>query len=157
MPNTEILLIEPVQNLGSEGDIVKVRPGFARNYLFPRKKAVPMNLANRKRLDSLKIAKAAREAEELQKAQEFAGKLSNESIAVAVKTGTGGKLFGSVTAAQVLEKLEEKGYNLEKKHLVKFSPIKALGQTKIAVKLHSEIETEINVEVLSENPIEENE
>ena len=108
MPNTEILLIEPVQNLGSEGDIVKVRPGFARNYLFPRKKAVPMNLANRKRLDSLKIAKAAREAEELQKAQEFAGKLSNESIAVAVKTGTGGSCLVLLLLPKFWKNLKKK-------------------------------------------------
>ena len=86
MPNTEILLIEPVQNLGSEGDIVKVRPGLARNYLFSSKKSRANEFGESQKTRLFKIAKAAREAEELQKAQEFAGKLSNESIAVAVKT-----------------------------------------------------------------------
>ena len=63
MSNTEILLVEPVDNLGSEGDIVKVRPGYARNFLFPKNKALPLNQANKKRLDALKVARAAREAE----------------------------------------------------------------------------------------------
>jgi large subunit ribosomal protein L9 len=66
MSTTEILLVEPIENLGSEGDIVKVRPGYARNFLFPRKKALPLNQANKKRLDALKVARAAREAEEIQ-------------------------------------------------------------------------------------------
>jgi large subunit ribosomal protein L9 len=63
MPNTEILLVEQVDKLGSEGDIVKVRPGYARNFLFPQKKALPLNQANTRRLDALKVARAARESE----------------------------------------------------------------------------------------------
>ena len=77
MAHSEILLLEKVDNLGSEGDVVKVRPGYARNFLLPRNKAVPLNLANKKRLDALKIARAAREAEELQNAQDIAAKLSD--------------------------------------------------------------------------------
>ena len=61
MPNTEILLVEPVENLGSEGDIVKVRPGYARNYLFPQEKALPLNQANKKRLDALKVAQQGKQ------------------------------------------------------------------------------------------------
>jgi large subunit ribosomal protein L9 len=67
MATTEILLVQHIHNLGSEGDVVKVRPGYARNYLLPQKKAVPLNLANKKRLDALKVARAARETEELAK------------------------------------------------------------------------------------------
>ena len=155
MPNTEILLVEPVENLGSEGDIVKVRPGYARNYLFPQEKALPLNQANKKRLDALKVARAAREAEEIQGAQEIASKLNDVSIAVAVKTGSGGKLFGSVTAQHLLEKLDEKGFKLDKKHLVKFVPIKELGQTEVTCQLHKDIIAQFKVEVVSENPIEE--
>ena len=151
MSNTEILLVEPVDNLGSEGDIVTVRPGYARNYLFPLKKALPLNQANKKRLDALKVSRAAREAEEIQGAQEIASKLND----VSVKTGTGGKLFGSVTAQQLLEKLDEKGFKLDKKHLVKFVPIKELGQTEVACQLHKDITAQFKVEVVSENPIEE--
>ena len=155
MPNTEILLVEPVENLGSEGDIVKVRPGYARNYLFPQEKALPLNQANKKRLDALKVARAAREAEEIQGAQEIASRLNDVSIAVAVKTGSGGKLFGSVTAQHLLEKLDEKGFKLDKKHLVKFVPIKELGQTEVTCQLHKDITAQFKVEVVSENPIEE--
>ena len=155
MSNTEILLVEPVDNLGSEGDIVTVRPGYARNYLFPLKKALPLNQANKKRLDALKVARAAREAEEIQGAQEIASKLNDVSVAVAVKTGTGGKLFGSVTAQQLLEKLDEKGFKLDKKHLVKFVPIKELGLTEVTCQLHKDIIAQFKVWVVSENPIEE--
>lgn len=154
MPNTEILLVEPVNNLGSEGDIVKVRPGYARNFLFPYKKALPLNQANKKRLDALKLARAAREADEIQGAQEIASKLNDVSVAVAVKTGTGGKLFGSVTAQLLLDKLDEKGFKLDKKHLVKFVPIKELGQTKVSCQLHKDVTAQFKVEVVSENPIE---
>ena len=157
MATTEILLVEHINNLGSEGDVVKVRPGFARNYLLPQKKAVPLNHANKKRLDSLKVARAARETDELQKSQEIATKLKDTKIAVAVKTGAGGKLFGSVTVHHILEKLSEKGFTFDKKHITSFSPIKALGISKITISLHKEVEAEVEVEVVSENPIEESE
>ena len=155
MPNTEILLVEPIDNLGSEGDIVKVRPGYARNFLFPKKKALPLNQAIKRRLDALKVARAARVVDEIQGAQEIAAKLNEVSIAVAVKTGSGGKLFGSVTAQQLLEKLAEKGFNLDKKHLVKFVAIKELGQTVVTCQLLKDVTAQFKVEVVSENPIEE--
>lgn len=155
MPQSEVLLVEHIENLGSEGDVVKVRPGYARNFLLPRGKAVPLNHANKKRLDALKIARAARESEDLQNAQQIAQKLKDASIAVAVKTGSGGKLFGSVTTTQILEKLEEKGFKLDKRHFSDFKPVKELGQVSVSVILHKEVSTEIKLEVVSENPIEE--
>jgi len=154
MATTEVLLVEHIQKLGSEGDVVKVRPGFARNYLIPQKKALPMNLANKRRLDALKQSRAMRESEELQKAQEIATKLREVKIAVAVKTGSGGKLFGSVTSSHILEKLSESGFTLDKKHFVSFSPIKELGKQNVTLQLHREVEAEVEVEVVSENPIE---
>ena len=154
MATTEVLLVEHIQKLGSEGDIVKVRPGFARNYLIPQKKALPLNLANKRRLDALKQSRAMRESEELQKAQEIATKLREVKIAVAVKTGSGGKLFGSVTSTHILEKLSESGFTMDKKHFVSFSPIKELGKQNVTLQLHKEVEAEVEVEVVSENPIE---
>lgn len=154
MATTEVLLVEHIQKLGSEGDVVKVRPGFARNYLIPQKKALPLNLANKRRLDALKQSRAMRESEELQKAQEIATKLREVKIAVAVKTGSGGKLFGSVTSTHILEKLSESGFTMDKKHFVSFSPIKELGKQNVTLQLHKEVETEVEVEVVSENPIE---
>ncbi|MBT3638107.1 MAG: 50S ribosomal protein L9 [Opitutae bacterium] len=154
MATTEVLLVQHMQQLGSEGDVVKVRPGYARNYLIPQKKALPLNLANKKRLDSLKQSRAMRESDELQKAQEIATKLKDVNIAVAVKTGSGGKLFGSVTANHILEKLSESGFTMDKKHFVSFSPIKELGKQNVTLQLHKEVEAEVEVEVVSENPIE---
>ncbi|MEJ6524920.1 MAG: 50S ribosomal protein L9 [Opitutales bacterium] len=155
MATTEILLVEHINNLGSEGDVVKVRPGYARNYLLPQKKAVPLNHANKKRLDALKVSRAARETDELQKSQEIATKLKETKIAVAVKTGAGGKLFGSVTVNHILEKLNERGFIFDKKHITSFSPIKELGISKISISLHKDVEAEVEVEVVSENPIED--
>ncbi|MEK9772240.1 MAG: 50S ribosomal protein L9 [Opitutae bacterium] len=157
MAHTEILLLEKVENLGSEGDVVRVRSGYARNFLLPRSKAVPLNQANKKRLDSLKIARAAREADELQNAQDIASKISDLSIAIAVKTGSGGKLFGSVTSQQIIDKVGEKGFSLDKRHFSNFSPIKALGQNIVTLNLFKDVTAELKVEVVSENPIEEKE
>ena len=157
MANSEILLLEKVDNLGSEGDVLSVKPGYARNFLLPQNKAVPLNQANKKRLDALKIARAAREAEELQNAQDVAAKIGELSLAIAVKTGAGGKLFGSVTALQIIEKVAEKGFKLDKKHFSNFSPIKALGQTTVSLNLSKDVTAELKVEVVSENPIEEQE
>ena len=154
MATTEVLLVQHMQQLGSEGDVVKVRPGYARNYLIPQKKALPLNLANKKRLDSLKQSRAIRESDELQKAQEIATKLKAVKIAVAAKTGSGGKLFGSVTANHILEKLSESGFTMDKKHFVSFSPIKELGKQNVTLQLHKEVEAEVEIEVVSENPIE---
>jgi large subunit ribosomal protein L9 len=154
MATTEVLLVQHMQQLGSEGDVVKVRPGYARNYLIPQKKALPLNLANKKRLDSLKQSRAIRESDELLKAQEIATKLKAVKIAVAVKTGSGGKLFGSVTANHILEKLSESGFTMDKKHFVSFSPIKELGKQNVTLQLHKEVEAEVEIEVVSENPIE---
>ena len=157
MPTTEVLLVEHIANLGAEGDVVKVRPGYARNFLLPQNKAVPLNMANKKRLDALKVARAARETDELQKSQEIASKLKETKVAVAVKTGAGGKLFGSVTVNHILEKLQESGFVFDKKHVTSFSPIKQLGKTTVKVSLHKDVEAEVEVEVVSENPIEQSE
>lgn len=156
MAHTEILLLEKVDNLGFEGDVVKVKPGYARNFLYPKSKAVPLNQANKKRLDSLKIARAAREADELKNAQGVAAKIADVSIAIAVKTGAGGKLFGSVTAQQIIDKLSESGFTLDKRHFSNFSPIKTLGNSQVTLNLSKDVTAELNVEVVSENLIEEN-
>ena len=154
MANTEILLLEKIDNLGLEGDIVKVKAGFARNFLLPRRKAVPLNLSNKKRLDALMIARAARESEELQNAQEVASKLESISLAIAVKTGSGGKLFGSVTSQQIVDKLKEQGFIVDKRHFKNFNPIKDLGKMEVHLQLHQEVVVNLTVEVVSENPIE---
>ncbi len=154
MATTEVLLVEQIDNLGAEGDVVKVRAGYARNWLLPKKKAVPLELKNKKRLDALMQARANREADERSQAEEIASKLRGTHIAIAVKTGAGGKLFGSVTPAQLLEKFEELGFHLDKRHLVSFRPVKELGKRVATFRLHPDVEVEIEYEIVSENPIE---
>lgn len=153
MANSDILLLEAIKGLGSEGDTVSVRAGYARNFLFPRKLAIPVNQGNRKQIESLKITKEKRIAEELEASKSLAEKIGQINISIAVKTGDNGKMFGSVTSADILTRLDEEGIQLEKKQLNVAQPIKDLGSHKIQVKLNSEIEATFNLEIVSENPI----
>jgi large subunit ribosomal protein L9 len=153
MANSDILLLEAIKGLGSEGDTVSVRAGYARNFLFPRKLAIPVNQGNRKQIESLKIAKEKRVAEELEASKSLAEKIGQVRTSIAVKTGDNGKMFGSVTSADILACLEEQGIQLEKKQLNVAQPIKDLGSHKIQVKLDSEIEATFDLEIVSENPI----
>jgi large subunit ribosomal protein L9 len=154
MANTEVLLVKPVEGLGGEGDQVKVRAGYARNFLLPRKIAVPLTASNRKHIDSLKKRRAEREASELNGAQELAKKLEKASLAFAVKTGEGGKMFGAITAQDIHDKLAAAGYTIDKKRIQLYTPVKTLGKHTVTVKLHAEVSVEVNFDVVSENPIE---
>jgi large subunit ribosomal protein L9 len=153
MANSDILLLEAIKGLGSEGDTLSVRAGYARNFLFPRKLAIPVDQGNRKQIESLKIAKEKRIAEELEASKSLAEKIEQINISIAVKTGDNGKMFGSVTSADILTRLAEESIALEKKQLNVTQPIKDLGSHKIQVKLSSEIEATFNLEIVSENPI----
>jgi large subunit ribosomal protein L9 len=154
MANSEILLVKPVENLGSEGDQVKVRAGYARNFLLPRGIAVPLTSANRKQVEALKKRRAERESKELNGAQELAKKLEKTSMAFAVKTGEGGRMFGAITATDIHEKLVAAGFTLEKRRIHLHTPVKTLGQHTVKVKLHSDVSVDLNFDVVSENPIE---
>ena len=153
MANSEILLVKPVDGLGGEGDHVKVRAGYARNYLLPRGIAVPLTTANRKQVEALKKRRAVREADELTGAQDLAKKLEKVALAFAVKTGEGGKMFGAITATDVHDKLTAAGVTLEKRRIQLHTPVKTLGQHTVKVKLHPEVTVELNFDVVSENPI----
>ena len=154
MATSEILLIKPVEGLGGEGDQVKVRAGYARNYLLPRKIAVSLNAANKKHVEALKKRRAGREQEELSGAQELAKKLEKTSLAFAVKTGEGGKMFGAVTANDIHDKLTAAGITIDKKKIHLHTPVKTLGKHTVKVKLHADVSVELNFDVVSENPIE---
>ncbi len=154
MAHSEILLLKPVEGLGSEGDQVKVRAGYARNYLLPQNLAVPLTQSNRKQVESLKKRRAAREASELNGAQELAKKLESASIAFAVTTGEGGKMFGAITAADVHAKIIEAGIELDRKKIHLYTPVKTLGKHEVKIKLHHDVTVEITFDVVSENPID---
>ena len=154
MATNKVLLLQPIKGLGAEGDTVTVRAGYARNFLMPRKIALPITHANKKQMESLLKAREVREVQELNAARELAAKISDTTIAVAVKTGEGGKMYGAVTANDLIIRLKEEGIELVKKQLSLPAPVKDLGTHSIAVKLNSEVSSELKFEVVSENPIE---
>jgi large subunit ribosomal protein L9 len=154
MANHEVLLLQPVDGLGAEGDQVKVRAGYARNFLLPQGKAVPLTGANRKRVEALKKARGLREAKELDGAQALAKQIEKAGVAIAVKTGEGGKLFGAVTTQDIHEKLTAAGITIEKRRIHLGQPIKTLGKHTVNIRLHSEVTVELSFDVVSENPIE---
>jgi len=155
MANNQVLLLQPINGLGAEGDTVTVRSGYARNFLLPRKLALPITQANKKHVASLLKAREAREQKEFEDARTLSDRVEKVSIAIAVKTGEGGKMFGAVTANDLIERLKEEGIELTRKQLQLSAPIKELGSHAAAVKIHADVETELKFEVVSENPIEE--
>lgn len=155
MANNQVLLLQPINGLGAEGDTVTVRAGYARNFLLPRKLALPITQANKKHVESLLKAREAREQKEFEQARELSAKVEKTSIAIAVKTGEGGKMFGAVTANDLIERLGEEGIELTKKQLQISAPIKELGSHTATVKLHADVDTELKFEVVSENPIDD--
>lgn len=157
MANQSVLLLKPVDHLGAEGEEVKVRAGYARNFLIPRKIAVPMTQSNRRYVEALNQRRIERESEELACAERLAAQLKKTTVAIAVKTGDGGKMFGSVTVPNLLERLKEDGIELERKQINLAQPIKELGRHQVNVKLHADVQVSVNIEVVSENPIDEEE
>jgi large subunit ribosomal protein L9 len=155
MAHTEVLLLKSVEGLGGEGDQVKVRAGYARNFLLPNKVAAPLTKANKKQVEALRKRRAQREAAEYSGAQELARKLEKASLAFAVKTGEGGKMFGAITAADLHDKLVEAGIELDRKKIHLFTPVKTLGKHEVKIKLHPEVSVDLSFDVVSENPIVE--
>lgn len=154
MAYSEVLLLKPVDGLGSEGDQVKVRAGYARNFLLPREIAAPLTTANRKQVDALKKRRAEREIKELSAAQELAKKLEKVSLAFAVKTGEGGRMFGAVTANDLYDRFVQAGIEIDKRKIHLYTPVKALGKHETKIRLHPDVTVDISFDVVSENPIE---
>lgn len=157
MATTQALLIKAVPHLGGEGESVKVKAGYARNYLFPRNYAIPLTKANRKQVEALQAARNKREAKEREEAQALADRISSARIAIAVRTGDGGKMFGAVTTTQLQEKLAETGIEVDRKAIQMPTPIKELGNHTVEVKVHAEISAELSFDIVSENAIVESE
>lgn len=156
MANSKVLLLQPIHGLGAEGETVTVRAGYARNFLLPNKQALPITQANKKYVESLLKAREAREQKEIETARELSQSIEKVNIAIAVKTGEGGKMFGAVTVGDLLKRLEEEGIkNLTKKQVDLAQPVKELGSHTTRIKLHTDIVADLKFEVVSENPIEE--
>ncbi len=155
MAFTEVLLIKPVDGLGAEGEQVRVRAGYARNFLMPQGMALPVNRANTKYVEALKKAREVREARDLEAAKTVEAKLATVNLVFAVKTGEGGKMFGAISTAEIAAKLAEHGLEIERKRIhLGQGPVKLLGKHVCNIRLHGSVMVEQGFEVVSENPIE---
>ena len=140
MPSTQIILTENIPGLGAEADVVKVRRGFARNFLLPQGKAYEVTKSSMRKLDMLKAKRAEREANELNEAEEIARRIGKSKIIFTLETGESGKAFGSVTANDIATRLKnEVGADIERHRIVLESPIKSTGEHEISIKLHPDV------------------
>ena len=146
----DVILREDVEKLGQAGQVVSVKDGFARNYLLPRGLAYPATDGNRRRLDAEQRQHARRLDAEVAGARDVAAKLEAVSLSFSMKAGEGDKLFGSVTASDIAERLEAEGLKVDRKHIELAEPIKALGVYKVPVRLHADVKPEIRVWVVKE-------
>jgi large subunit ribosomal protein L9 len=144
----EVILRQAVENLGHPGDIVDVSAGFGRNYLLPRGLAYAATTGNKKRIEQEKQRLDAAESSRRASAQEIADKLAQVSLTFSARVGDEGKLFGSVTAADVAHQLEAQGFAIEKRQVDLHEPIRALGVYRVAVRLHADVKPEVKVWVI---------
>ncbi len=140
----EVILREDIDNLGTRGQVVKVAPGYARNFLLPRKMAVPATESNKKIVEQERQAHLRKEAKLASEATDLAKLMNGLTVTIKQKAGENDQLFGSVTAQDVIDGLAKQGYTIDRKKLA-LDPIKQLGEYKVPVKLHKDVTAEINV------------
>lgn len=143
----EVILLERVAKLGQMGEVVRVKDGFARNYLLPRGKALRATKENRTRFESMKVDLEARNLELKSEAEKVAQKLNGLSITVLRQSAEGGQLYGSVTPRDIATLATEKGFAVSRHQIALNTPIKTIGLHKIPVTLHPEVEVSISVTV----------
>jgi len=147
----QVLLISNVPDLGSEGDVVTVADGFARNYLLPKKLAAPVTEATRRKLAKMQKERETRRKAELNTARTVAAALAQASVTLSAKTtGEGGHLYGSVGPAEIATALAEQGIKIDKLAIDLEHPIKELGCFEVKVKIHPEVESSVKVWVVEE-------
>lgn len=146
----EIILRQGVENLGKPGDVVKVKAGYARNYLLPHGLAYEATPGNLKRIQQERDRLEAAENERRNSAQGYAEKLEQVSLTFSARVGEEGKLFGSVTAADIAQQLEAQGFHIEKRQIDLHEPIKALGVYRVPVRLHADVKPEVRVWVIKQ-------
>jgi large subunit ribosomal protein L9 len=153
MAVTEVILKENIPSLGAEADVVKVRRGFARNFLVPQGKAYEVTPANLKRLNLLKAKRADREAKELNEAEELARKINKVKLEFTLETGETGKAFGSVTAKDLEDKLlAEADIKIDRHRIRLERPIKESGEIEVPIQLHADVTATLKVEVKAHAP-----
>ena len=143
----EVILREDVQSLGKAGELVRVKPGYARNYLLPHGLAFEATEGNRKRIAGETRARAARNQAERSEAEQRAATLGGVTLTLTGKAGEEGKLFGSVTAQDIADALAARGYEVDRRRIELEHPIKSLGHHTVGVRLHPEVRAEVHVSV----------
>jgi large subunit ribosomal protein L9 len=146
----EVILREHVDNLGRRGEVVKVADGYARNYLLPRKLALLATDGNKKQIERERAKFDAKEAAEKKTVEAVAERLAGTEVVIKRKVGETDALYGSVTAADIVEVLAAKGFDIEKRQLQLGEPLKKIGDVTVPVKLHREVTVPITVRVVAE-------
>jgi large subunit ribosomal protein L9 len=146
----EVILREDIEKLGNRGQVVNVAPGYARNYLLPKRLAVAATESNRKIVEQERQAHLRREAKLKSEAEDLSKLVTGVVVTLSRKAGESDQLFGSVTAHDIAEALERKNFTIDRRKVVLEEPIKQLGEYKVPVKLHREVTAEITVQVVKE-------
>src|SRR5688572_21642196 len=146
----EVILREHVDNLGKRGEIVKVADGYARNYLLPRKLALPATEGNKKHVERERKIMETREGEERAQAEAIASRLATVDIVITRRVGDTEQLYGSVTSADIADFLKTKGFEIDRRKLILPEPIKAVGAHDVPLKLHRDVTVPLKVNVVKE-------
>jgi large subunit ribosomal protein L9 len=147
----EVILRDHVEHLGQRGEIVRVADGYARNYLLPRKLALPATDANRKWVERERKLAEVREGEERGAAEAIAARLNALELTISRKTGENDQLYGSVTNGDIAELLAAKGFEIDRRKILLPDPIKTLGENTVPVKLHRDVTAQVKVTVSKDN------
>ncbi|HEX8392713.1 MAG TPA: 50S ribosomal protein L9 [Longimicrobium sp.] len=145
----QVILRERIEGLGAAGDVVDVKPGYGRNYLVPRGLAYEATSANVRKIEAERAAQTRRDSETLDSARQAAASIEGVSLTFHARAGQEGKLFGSITSADIAEKLAEQGVQIDRRTIELEEPIKALGVTSVPVRLHPQVRPEIKVWVIA--------
>ena len=146
----EVILREDIEKLGNRGEVVKVAPGFARNFLLPKRLAVPATDANKKIVEQERQAHLRKEAKVKGEAEDLSKLLNGVTATISQKAGDQDQLFGSVTAKDVADALAAQNFNVDRRKIQLDEPIKQLGEFKVPVKLHKDVTAEVTVVVVRE-------
>jgi len=146
----DVILREHIDNLGRRGDVVKVAPGYARNFLLPRKLALAVTESNKKQIERERKAGEVKDAQERTEADAYAQRLEALDIEIARRIGENNVMYGSVTSADIAQALAAKGFEVDKRKVQLPDPIKALGDVQVPVRVHRDVTAQVKVKVVAE-------
>jgi len=144
----EVILREHIDNLGRRGDVAKVAPGYARNYLLPRKLALAVTDSNKRQIEREKKVAEVRDAQERATAEAYGQRLTQLEIEISRRVGENETMYGSVTSGDIAQALEAKGFEVDKRKIQLRDPIKALGETTVTARIHRDVTVPIKVNVV---------